>query len=67
MNCLLFVQNFQDFCRFSPLIEVLKLDCISNEEKRASALVWNSESWERLFNLKVLSLHAALIGIFNFL
>lgn len=45
---LLFLQNFQDFCLFSPLIEVLKLE----SHYKASPLVWNKESWKKLARLR---------------
>jgi len=58
------MQNFQDFCRFSPLIEVLKLDCDEEgqDQKRASSLAWNNQSWKSLSKLRALFIQAALIG-----
>ena len=56
------VKNFQNFCRFCPLIEVLKLD---THDERASPLVWNNESWKNLSRLRVLSMQATLIGIYS--
>jgi len=60
------MQNFQDFCRYSQFIEVLKLDCDEEgqDQNRASPLVWNNQSWKSLSKLRALFLQAALIGVF---
>jgi len=59
------MQHFQDFCRFSQFIEVLKLDCDEEgqDQTRASSLAWNNQSWKSLSKLRSLFLQAALIGL----
>jgi len=67
ISCYFDSNNFQNFCEYHPLLEVLKLRYWSEGWKKdiqnPSAL--NQDSWRNLSRLRILSLDSALFGIVN--
>jgi len=71
ISCYYDSDNFQNFCENHPFLEVLKLDTwtgpniIGNDRKTQTT--WNTNSWENLSRLRILSFRPALIGNLLFL